>query len=266
MVPDVNDSLDLASEFSIMAWIQINGVTSSGFIILSKHYPWSWWSYYLSVSASNFLTAFKFGAGYGHGLEIQSLTAPEQNVWIHVACTYDGNKIKLYYNGVIDQERYLYKAVNEQTDGPFSIGGGVSGSEIEGHHFKGDIDEVRVYSHALTDEEVVIARHSQGINNGQSPVIVIEEEFVEADVNEEVILSVEDSYDPDGDLIFYRWTRLPENEVICFSPAPTCSVKGTGKVKDLIKVEAFDANGNSSEDQVTIVDRLAVFLYFQSQQ
>ena len=51
-----------------------------------------------------------------------------------------------------------------------------------------------------------------------------------------------------------------------FPPAPTCSVKGTGKVKDLIKVEAFDANGNSSEDQVTIVDRLAAFLYFQSQQ
>ncbi|MFH1947118.1 MAG: LamG domain-containing protein [Candidatus Magasanikbacteria bacterium] len=69
--------------------------------------------------------------------------------WNHVTITYDGTEAKLYVNGVLSQTKPLTGPL--QTTGyPLTIG------EINGnYHYKGMIDELKVYNRAITEQEVL---------------------------------------------------------------------------------------------------------------
>ena len=71
------------------------------------------------------------------------------NRWTHVATTYDGSVLRAYVDGV---ERAAVAAA-----GPINVTGGVlriGGNSIYGDFFKGQIDEVRLYSRALSPAEI----------------------------------------------------------------------------------------------------------------
>ena len=67
------------------------------------------------------------------------------NAWTHVAATYNGSTMRLYVNGALDTGMAVTGSINANK--PLRIG---RGSEP----FKGMIDEVTVYSRALTEAEV----------------------------------------------------------------------------------------------------------------
>jgi hypothetical protein len=71
------------------------------------------------------------------------------DTWTHLATTYDGANVKLYVNGAPAATRAATGAITLST-GALQIGGNSVWSEW----FKGSIDEVRVYSRALTAEEI----------------------------------------------------------------------------------------------------------------
>ena len=71
------------------------------------------------------------------------------NRWTHVATTYDGSVLRAYVDGV---ERAAVAAA-----GPINVSAGVlrmGGNSIYGDFFKGQIDEVRLYSRALSPAEI----------------------------------------------------------------------------------------------------------------
>lgn len=72
--------------------------------------------------------------------------------WIHVATTYDGASVKLYFDGNLDSELATSGLINASaTDlliGAVNLTGGPS------EFFSGIIDEVRLYSSALTADRV----------------------------------------------------------------------------------------------------------------
>jgi len=78
----------------------------------------------------------------------------EENIWYHVAFTYDGtNILKFYVNGQVVDTQFCAGVLNT-TLGHYSesIGGGGPEGVLES--FKGKIDEVRIYDYSLSNQEV----------------------------------------------------------------------------------------------------------------
>jgi hypothetical protein len=84
---------------------------------------------------------------------IQSPFTPPANAWTHVAFTYDGANLILYVNGTEVNRRPMTGALTPST-GVLRLGG----NTIWGEHFAGVLDDVRIYTRALTPGEVLIDR------------------------------------------------------------------------------------------------------------
>lgn len=79
---------------------------------------------------------------------------PPNGEWTHLAATYDGSAIKVYFNGVLVGET----AFNQQlqtSDGPLFIGTKWSQAPA-GDEFNGVLDDVRIYNRGLSAAEIKI--------------------------------------------------------------------------------------------------------------
>jgi hypothetical protein len=82
------------------------------------------------------------------GLSGTAVTA--LNAWTHLASTYDGTTLRLYVNGVQAATKAVTGAIKVST-GVLRIGGNGTWND---EWFSGLIDEVRVYSRALTAAQI----------------------------------------------------------------------------------------------------------------
>ena len=93
--------------------------------------------------------------------------------WEHVAVTYDGDLLKLYWNGqVYGQQSYPGKTLGNST--PFWVGKSFvphTDGRNEITYLDGQIDELSVYSRALTAHEVA-AIHAAGSAGKAMPPIL----------------------------------------------------------------------------------------------
>ncbi len=80
-----------------------------------------------------------------------------KNQWVHLAWTFDGSNLRLYVNGV-DEIGPKPFSIGPNVDAPVLIG---ASHEAEGRIFNGLLDEVRVYSHALSQVEIISAMKGQ---------------------------------------------------------------------------------------------------------
>jgi hypothetical protein len=96
---------------------------------------------------------------------VKSTNAVPVNQWTHVAGTYDGSSVRVYINGVMqNQASYnlgIFPGTNALGIGA-AIGGGAPGDAIS--LFKGKIDEISLYSRALSASEIqsIVAAGSSG--------------------------------------------------------------------------------------------------------
>ncbi|HEU0274611.1 MAG TPA: LamG domain-containing protein [Candidatus Udaeobacter sp.] len=81
------------------------------------------------------------------------------NTWTHLAGTYDGTTLRFYVNGVQVSSRAQTGAISISTNA-LQIGG----DSIYGQYFSGIIDDVRVYSRALSATEI-----QHDMNTGITP-------------------------------------------------------------------------------------------------
>jgi concanavalin A-like lectin/glucanase superfamily protein len=87
-----------------------------------------------------------FAGSYGEVYGTSNIAA---NTWTHLATTYDGTTLRLYVNGVQVASTAQTGALSTSAN-PLTIGG----DPIYGQFFAGRIDEVRVYSSALTAAQI----------------------------------------------------------------------------------------------------------------
>jgi hypothetical protein len=141
-IPD-SPSLRLTTAMTLEAWVYPAANDSTWRDVIYKGDD----NYYLEGTSNN---SGRPGAGGTFlATPIYGTAALPLNTWSHIALTYDKANLRLYVNGT--QVASAAATANIATSAnPLQIGG----DNIYGQFFNGRIDEVRVYSRALSASEI----------------------------------------------------------------------------------------------------------------
>jgi hypothetical protein len=137
-------SLNPTAGMTVSAWVQPTVAQSSWRAIVQKEAD----AYFLHASGDGPLRPAGGGTFVGNVNHASAPTAIGVNAWTHLAVTYDGTTVRLYVDGTQVATRVAGGAIQSTTQ-PLWIG-----SNSYGENFVGLIDEVRVYSRALTPAEI----------------------------------------------------------------------------------------------------------------
>jgi len=136
-------------QFTLATWVKLNSLPAGNmrFITLRNEkavlrYDDQALDFYVTINSS-----------LHHILVNNALST--SGVWVHVAGTYDGSTMRLYLNGT-EQPGAV------SVSGTVATGGGIHLSS-SGETLNGRLDDVRVYSRALSATEI------QALANGQHP-------------------------------------------------------------------------------------------------
>jgi hypothetical protein len=144
-VADAND-LDLSSALTLEAWVRPSALGSLWRTVVFKERPGGIvYSLYANQSTGRPVGQLWLGAEQNAvgsaGLAL--------NAWSHLASTYDGASLRLYVNGVLVSSTVVSGSLAPST-GVLRVGG----NGVWPEWFAGLIDEVRVYSRALSAGEI----------------------------------------------------------------------------------------------------------------
>jgi hypothetical protein len=143
VVPETPD-LDIAQTLSIEMWLSPTMKPSA------TTYP--------VQNAGQYALVFDQNGSVGCSIGGSVIDDPAKltlNVWAHVACTYDGSTLKIYANG--DLAECLPVNGTIPTDN-------TSGTGIGAGKFIGGLDDIHIYSRALTDSEICMQAGRTGCN------------------------------------------------------------------------------------------------------
>ena len=154
-VPD-SKSLDITDEITLMCWVYPTQFTAEWFRIIVKTWagdtaPWMVYGFY-EQGGSNGKTGFIISVDKGTEKRCGNGPSPQlpSKEWTHLAATYDGSQMKLYYDGEMKVEQDA-KGKIDTNDVPVSVG---RNSEGNREHYIGRIDEVAIWSVALDEGEI----------------------------------------------------------------------------------------------------------------
>ena len=143
-----SDSLSMEQAVTVMAWVSMKSGTSGEMAIISK----GQWAandlpYELTINPTGVIYWQMYDSA---GRDSCSPTSPTTEEWHHITGTYDGKKFKCYIDGEMKQE-FAYEGKIPQNTASVTVG---KRSKTNDCYFIGTIDEVAIFSSALSEEEV----------------------------------------------------------------------------------------------------------------
>jgi hypothetical protein len=150
----------LTGQLTLSAWIRWSGVQTDSYSqgLISKRGGWDaetvYFMFEITGYGDNMLALRQYGDANTDVASAGGVLVPFIGKWAHVAVTFDGVTARIYLNG------------EEIASGPFFFGGGSDATITIGNTnspeawldcpetFSGDMDEVRIYSRALTAGEI----------------------------------------------------------------------------------------------------------------
>jgi hypothetical protein len=157
---DVGVALGSYTDLSVFAWVKVDSIgpyqsiiqacwyrglvlkNDGGFVFrTNNNAPWSFKGWIID--------------NFDIGLAVNHLDLIQTGIWTFVGYTWDGQTIKTYVNG-IETNSGLYNGILGISSKTTLVGGGrdEAGNPLA-ELFPGDIDDLRVYDRALTDQEVL---------------------------------------------------------------------------------------------------------------
>jgi uncharacterized protein (TIGR03437 family) len=143
-IPD-SPSLHVITTMTLEAWVKPSKVNNAWRDVIYKGND----NYYLEGMSPNGSAPAVGGTFGSANTNLFSDKALVVNTWAHLAATYDGTTLRLYVNGVQVSSKALTGSLVSSSN-PLQIGG----DSIYGQYFAGTIDEVRIYSRALSQAEI----------------------------------------------------------------------------------------------------------------
>ena len=139
-------------EFSFMTWVKLNSIPPFGVIgnVFRNHWGNGNWLRFIVDKPS-----FNINTNLGAPGEMYSQTSLNVNQWYHITCTYDGDTMKLYLDGILDTQR-PYNGVLTTYSSPgdnFYLGSGNSGNSFN-EFFDGNIENVSLWTQLLTESDI----------------------------------------------------------------------------------------------------------------
>ena len=90
----------------------------------------------------------------GHHYARVPATSAFNGTWHHLAGTYDGTAVRLYIDGQVQATTACTGLINEDTNYYVNFGRNSQGDSANQWYYQGDLDEVRIYDRALSQEEI----------------------------------------------------------------------------------------------------------------
>ncbi|MBN2844080.1 MAG: discoidin domain-containing protein, partial [Sedimentisphaerales bacterium] len=173
-------------------------------------------------------------------------TLPNAGQWHHIAGVYDGNAMRLYIDGIEAVVRYASGSINITSDKIYI--GTKNPSAPSGDHFKGYLDDIRIYTVGLTSQQVRTLA-SQGDN--LLPVIL------DIHRRQDIMVSLMGNsaldavvFDVNSDPLSFNWTETSGTGNVSFLPSatvedPTVQFAQSGSYT--IQLEVSDGSGPTSK-------------------
>lgn len=157
-IPD-STTLDIPEkEITISAWIRPDRIDKRQVILAKSNYNADSWILEINPIDYQNGTINFFIAASGIDGNFGSNTTIDAKQWSHIVGVFDGNERKIYINGQLDTTQYISGQI-PSNDEPVRIGGGGRMSR----YFEGLIDDVRIYSKALSDQNI-LGIYQSGLN------------------------------------------------------------------------------------------------------
>jgi outer membrane lipoprotein-sorting protein len=153
-----DSSLNITNQITVAAWIKVDTFDCEWQAVITKGDD----SWRLQRNGTESSIEFACTGAFVPNALVGSLFGTvnvNDGRWHHVAGTYDGSKICLYVDGKLDVSS---EATGSVIVNDYNVLIGAN-AEKPDRNFKGSIDEVRIYSYALSAEEI------KEISAGQSP-------------------------------------------------------------------------------------------------
>ncbi|WP_422103834.1 choice-of-anchor D domain-containing protein [Winogradskyella sp.] len=176
---DMEDNLDLEpTGFTISAWIKRDAADTGTKSIVSKRTTAFSSGFDFRISDANRIQMYWVN-GSGTQLLNANVGIPDDE-WHHVAAIYNGTTIALYIDGVLN--RSATRSAPVDTDDSFLIGAAGKGTITQ--HFRGNIDEVRVWDTALSLDQLRFVMNQEiEDNSGQVMGKVLPTSITKNDIN-----------------------------------------------------------------------------------
>jgi hypothetical protein len=139
----------MSNDFTLECWVKVTGTPNGGGIIVGKFQTGLFADKYFSLNHSpptGGQVTFQFGGTGGNKIES---ALKNLNQWYHLAGVRQGDAIRLYVDGVLENSATLNSFRDFTSDQRFCVAGGASGGV---GNMQGLVDEVRLSNMALIPE------------------------------------------------------------------------------------------------------------------
>ena len=149
---DAWNHINAANACTVAAWTYRQVSKDSWATIASRQYK--------TDLSEHFGLALKAGRGYAAIAELDQICEAANvaalNAWLHLALVYDGTSIRLYQDGaqVCDAAATIPMSQDDSTNGVILGGNSNSATTTVDETFDGQLDELVIYSRALTPPEI----------------------------------------------------------------------------------------------------------------
>lgn len=160
---------ELPANFTVMTWVRPNGANTLGnerTILSKKGGPTN--GYQIVLQNDN-RVRFEWYNGGGTLRTAITTTALPNGIWHNIAFTYTANTLSIYIDGVLEKTVAMTGAPGTSS-GMFSIGGQYINKTTINNLFRGDIDELRMWSRVLSATEMRFILNQEILQNGTGTI------------------------------------------------------------------------------------------------